>query len=270
MRVGIVRTDLPGAIYLQDVENTSQRNFSSQPRGQSRNFRYASDALLTGVLNTYAFLSLRGSNTGATADTDPNDTLRIRASATQPYSVITVTASDTAAKAAIANELNIAFQNAALPFVASVVGTNQIQIDTVAPNSGPGALLDIDTVANGSTLNTALGLTDGATLTGLTLTALRTAVYPTSVTINVATATITALSTFTNLTTAQQTALVDGIAEAVAPQLTETGPVLRSFAYGTISKLTDTSFQPGGARGGLVAGLAAAVVADDGSTPFTL
>jgi hypothetical protein len=199
-------------------------------------------------------------------DTSANDTLRIRVNGA--YVDIAVTSGAATPKTTILADLNAAFLTNGYPFVASIVGTNQIQIDTTI--AGQNALLDIDTFANGSTLNTPLGLTDGATLTPLTLTALRTAVYPTTTTIDVSSATVTALSTFANLTTTQQADLVDGIADVIAPSLIETGPALLSFAYGNLSKLRDTTFQPGGSRIGLTAGPAVAVLADDGVTPFTL
>lgn len=270
MRVGIVRTDLGPGIYLADVENRSQRAFSMEPSGQSRNVRQPTDNELTATLNTVAFVSEVGSDTNATVDTSTNDTLRIRQSATEAYSVITVSAGASTAKTLIRNELNAGFKNNNLGFVASVVGTNQIQIDSVAPNSGPSAVLDIDTIANGSLLSTPLGFTDGVTVNGLTVAALQTAVYPTSTTIDVSSATITALSTFSDLTAAQQTTLVDAIADDIAPQFVETGFALLSFVNGVMEKMVDTTFQPGGARVGLPAGLAAAILEDDGTTPFTV
>jgi hypothetical protein len=114
-----------------------------------------------------------------------------------------------------------------------------------------------------------LGLTDGATLTGLTVAALQVAVYPTTTTIDVSSATITALSTFANLTTTQQADLVAAIAEVIAPYFVETGYVLLSFVSGNLSEMRDAAFQPGGTYVGLPAGPAVAVVEDDGVTPFT-
>jgi len=263
MRVGVVRTDLGDGVYLSDLESRTHRTFSHSPPGQARTIHYPTDAELLTQLNSYALLSLRGTDTNANVDTSANDTLRIRQAGN--YYVIAVTSGAATPKTTIRDDLNTAFAAAGLQFVASVVGTNQLQIDSVAPNSGPGAVLDIDTIANGSTLNTPLGLTDGATLTGLTLSALRTAVYPTSTTIDVSSATIVALSTFTNLTSDQQASLVTAIADVVAPQLVETGSALRSFAIGVISKLRASTFQPHG----LPAGVGVAVVQNDGSTSMT-
>lgn len=49
MRVAVVRSDL-AHFYLADVENSSQRNFSSEPAGQSRYFHKPTDAELTALL----------------------------------------------------------------------------------------------------------------------------------------------------------------------------------------------------------------------------
>lgn len=273
MRVGIVRTDLGPGIYVADVENRSQRGFSMEPPGQSRNTRRPTDNELTATLNEVAFLSERGTDAGADADTSGgNNVLRIRQSATEAYAVITVTENANAAKTLLRNELNAGFKNNNLNFVAVLAGagTDQIQIDSIAPNSGPSAFLDIDSIANGSTLTTALGFTDGVNLVGLTVAALQTAVYPTGTTIDVSEATIAALSTFSELTAAQQTTLADAVADDIAPQFVETGFALLSFVNGVMEKMVDPTFQPGGARVGLPAGVAAAIVEDDGTTTFTI
>ncbi|KKM07707.1 hypothetical protein LCGC14_1731200, partial [marine sediment metagenome] len=101
--------------------------------------------------------------TNALVDTSVNDTLRIRANEEDDYVVITVTSGASTAKTVIRDDLNTAFITNNLPFLASIVGTNQIQIDSTIP----AAFIDIDTIANGSTLNTPLGLADGATVTPL-------------------------------------------------------------------------------------------------------
>jgi len=276
MRVGIVRSDI-GKVYLSDVENRSQRCFSSEPAGQSRNFVKPTDAALLAVLNSKAVLSAKGDNASATSNTTGgNNVLRIRTSATAAYTVITVTSNAALSKAQLVAEVNAGLLNAGLLVTATLLtgaDANKVQFDTVAPNSGPSAALQIDTTANGSTLNAALHSTWAAgppNLAGLPVASLKSAVYPTGTTINVASATITSLSTFASMQAAAQTALVTAVQDAVAPALVETGPVLLSFVYGVLSKLRSTAFQPGGARIGLPAGVAAAIVANDGSTVFTL
>jgi hypothetical protein len=276
MRVGIVRSDI-AKVYLADVENRAQRNFSSEPAGQSRYFVKPTDNGLLAVLNAKAILSAKGDNASATSNTTGgNNVLRIRASATAAYTVIVVTSNAALPKATLVAEINTALVNAGLPIVATLLtggDANKVQFDTVVPNSGPNAKLQIDTTANGSTLNAALHSGWAASppnLSGMSVATLKAAVYPTGTTINVASGTITALSTFASMQAAAQTSLVTAVQDAVAPSLVETGPVLLSFAYGILSKLRSTAFQPGGARIGLPAGVAAAIVQNDGSTAYTL
>jgi hypothetical protein len=135
MRVGLIRQDL-SRIYLDDVENTSQRNFSSQPPGQSRYFEFPSNTTLTSVLNQYAFLSNLG--TGAVFPltlTGANNTLTAIVVSGGPTVTMTIaTGSYTAAALATAMNAAFAANGLAQALVASVVG-GQIQVDTVAPGA---------------------------------------------------------------------------------------------------------------------------------------
>lgn len=269
MRVGIVRSDI-GKIFLNDVESRSQRCFSKEPPGQALYLHKPTDAELLAVLDGYANLTIRGSDTNATVDTTvANGTkLNIRTSSTAAFTQVTVTSNAALPKTQIVTELNAGFTAAGLPLVARISGTNQLTIDTTT--MGPTAYVEISAaLPSAGALHTVLGLAAAAT-TGLSVAALQAAVYPSAVTIDVSAATINALSTFALMTTAAQTALDEAVADAVAPHLVETGMALLSFAYGNLSKMRVASFWPGGVRSGIPAGIAAAIVADDGSTPFTV
>lgn len=267
MRVAIVRADI-SKYYLADIENTSQRDFSGEPKGQSRYFVHPTDAQLTAVLSRYALATLLGGNAGPYDTTVSNGTkLNIRVVGSGAYTQVTVRSGVAVTAAQVAADLNVAFVNAKLGASARVAGT-AVAIDTTA--GGPNVNLDLD-LSSPSTaaLQTVLGLSLTA-VPGVTLSAFKAVIYPSATTVNVASATILALGSLTNLSAAEKTALVDATQALVAPRLVETSKVLRSFAYGDISGLKKASFRPGGARSGLPAGIAAAVVADDGSTPFTL
>lgn len=273
MRIGIVRDDLPKGIYIDDIENTSQRNFSSQQKGQSRYLKKPTDAEITAFLTEDAVVpvSTTGTDTAATVDTSSNDTLRIRRGASDAYVVVTVTSGATTAKTVIANDLNLAFLNQGLPFVASVGASNELIIKSKAPNTGPSGRLQIDTVANGSTLSTAVGFNvAGVIVSGVTTAAFKAVVYPTSTNIDVGTASLTALFSTSELEVPELEILIEQTQDFIAPRFVETGMVLRSFSSGVISQLSSPDFQPGGDRGNLTAGTAAAVLADDGVTIFTL
>lgn len=271
MRAGFVnRTDLPKGLYIDDIEDSSRRNFSSQPKGQSRVLRRPVDADMNAILAATALVTVRGANVAATVDTTgANATkLNIKTSAAAAYTQVTVTSNAALAKTTIVAELNAGFRNAGLGLVARISGTNQITIDTTV--GGPGGYISISAASPSvGALHTTVGLT-AATTSGLSLAALRTAVYPTATTIDVSSATLLALSTFSLLASADQTALVEAVADLVAPAFSETSLVLLSFVNGVFGKAAAASFQPGGSRIGLTAGPALAILADDGSTPFTV
>ncbi len=268
MRIGIVRTDI-AKIFLSDVENSSQRDFSSQPKGQSRYFVHPTDAQLTAVLNRYALATLLGTNTSTFNTTGSNATkLNIRTKTTDSYKQVTVRSGAAVTAAQIVTDLNLAFRNNSIAALARVSGTS-VAIDTVL--GGPGVNLDLDASSpSTAALQTVLGLSVTA-VAGTTVSALKAAIYPSVTTVNVASATIIGVSaSLTNMTAAAQAALVAAVQDIVAPRIVETGPVLLSFYKGVLSKMRNASFRPGGARVNLPAKAACVVLADDGSTVFTL
>ena len=267
MRVAALRTDI-SKIYLADVENRAQRCFSSEPQGQSRYFERPTLTQLLGVLNTYAFLTLYGSNNAATVNTAlGNNIFKVKTAASAAFTTITVTSGAAVPKATLVTDLNTAFTANGLPLLARLDG-NHLVVDSTGSNVGVSAYIGVDVDLN-STLNPIVGFTAGA-LSGISVLTLSSTVYPAPNTIDVSSASILALSTFTYLTTAAQDALVGAVADTVAPSIVETGPALLSFVYGNLSKYRSSSFRPGGERVGLVAGPAVAVVDDDGVTPFSV
>lgn len=270
MRIGMVRTDI-AHVYLSDVENASQRDFSSQPKGQSLYLVHPTDAQLTAVLNKYALATLLGTNTSTFNTTGGNNTkLNIRTSASAAYQQVTVRSGASVTAAQIVTDLNLAFKSAGIAALARVAGTS-VAIDTVL--GGPNVNLSLSAgTPSTATLQTVLGLSTVA-VPGVTLATLKAAIYPTATTVNVASATVAALGGATgliNLSTAELASLVGAVQALVAPRLVETGPVLRSFAYGILSKLASSGFRPGGIRAGLPAGVACEVLNDDGVTPYVL
>jgi hypothetical protein len=366
MRVAPLRSDI-GHIYLDDVENASQRNFSSEPVGQSRYFDLPTDAGIASMLASVAFVTLLGTNASTFNTTGSNATkLNIKASASASYTQITVTSGAAQTAAQVVADLNAGFSSNGLPFLARVSGTH-VAIDSTV--GGPNAFIELSASSpSTAALQTVLGLTAGSAVSGLTVAALKNAVYvgvnavagqtgsaasiatagpygvngttvalltgltgmtaamvgqcitvsgatsavnngtflitgyvsSTSVyaankdaiadasngsltwtqyanlSVNVSAATINALSTFTNLSTAQQTALDNAVANLIAPSLVETGPVLLSFVYGKLGLLSSTAFQPGfpnvttETRLGYPPGPAVACVEADGVTPYTV
>jgi hypothetical protein len=99
-----------------------------------------------------------GTDTAASVNTTVNKTLLIRDTATHAYSSITVTSGAATAKTTIVTDLTAGFLSAGLALTAVIAGTNQIKITTTA------GYIDIDTVAHGSNLNTAVGFPAGNTI----------------------------------------------------------------------------------------------------------
>jgi len=269
MRIGVVRSDIP-KIYLSDLENTSQRNFSSEAAGQSRYISKPTDAKLAAVLAIHGSVAVLATDTAASVNTSTNNTLRIRRGAADTYQVVVVTTGAAVTKVQLVADLNAAFATSGLAVSASISGTNQVLLTSTGTNKGVDSRLQIDSAANGSTLSTALGFNvAGVTLTGLSVAALKAAVYPTATTINVATATITALGSINSLAAAQKASLVLAVQDAVAPSFSATTRLNKSATSGVLSKLTSASFRPGKGVTGLPAGICVAMVQDDGSTVFT-
>lgn len=110
---------------------------------------------------------ITGSDTSATVSTIGANALRVRMNNAAGYSILTVTSGAAQSKSTIAAELNTAIAGSALAnYVRAYVNAfNQIVLETLKRDDDPdgdgfyrGNILQIDTVANGSTLNTPLGI----------------------------------------------------------------------------------------------------------------
>lgn len=264
----MIRNDI-GGVYIADVENTSQRYFSSEPAGQSRYVKKPTNSDLASVLNLYGAVSVLASNTTASVNTSTNNTLRVRQGSGSFLSIV-VTAGASTSKSVIASDITRVMMANNFPAKAVVAGSNQILIYTTGSNQGPSASLEIDSVANGSTLSTAVGFnTAGVTLTGVSVSTLVAAIYPTASTVDVSSSTILALGSFSSLPSSERSSLVNAIADAVAPRLVETDRVVASATSGMISKLASSSFHPGRGHTGVEAGAALVLLEDDGVTVWS-
>src|SRR5690606_593494 len=150
-----------------------------------------------------------------------DDTLRIRDSSSGSFVDIVVTSGGVTAKGTIVSDLNTGFGANGLSLQASISGTNQVLI--VSTTSGVTSYVEVHAVGSGSTLSTAIGYAaGGVTSASAGTTPIEAAVYPTSTTIDVSAATITAVGDIADLPQATQDAIVTAIADLVAPQLSET------------------------------------------------
>lgn len=267
MRLASLRTDI-SKIYLSDVENSSQRDFSSEADGQSLYLKHPTDADFTTLLKAVAPVTVLGTAATPFDTTVANGTkLNVRTSSTSSYVQITVRSSASATAAQVAADLNAAFLNAGIKATARVSGTH-VAIDSMA--KGPSAYLQLSASSpSTAALQTVLGLSTSASA-GVTVSALKAVIYPTPTTADVSSATITGIAGFASLSTAVQAAIVAAVQDRAAPRLVETSLVLRSYVYGVISKLRSAAFRPGGSRIALPAKAAVYVLADDGSSLFVL
>jgi hypothetical protein len=263
MRVGVIRGDVPGPIFLADLEPTSQTNFPVEPAGQTRYLSRPTSATVGAMLSASIPASLvsTGAITFPLTINGGNHTLRIRE--TGSYAVLTVAN-------AIYNNITtlVAAVNAAigvLPIKALAFSSTKLALQTTL-SKGAGTILQVDSVGNGSTFNTPAVLgAGGQTKTVPTAAAFITATLPVGGPLDVSAATIRT-SLGGGLTDAQ----VGIAADAIAPQFVETDTALKSFQVGALSGLLSASYNPDPNRlPAITPGAAVTVVADDGSTIFS-
>lgn len=280
MRIGVIRGDLSGPIFLGDLEPVSQQNPTTEPRGQERYIGRPTILKLETALahpTKGAGATIEGSDIAANFPitiTAANDDLKVKTSSAAAYTTVLV------AQAAYANlTLFLAAINVALAGTGVVArqgtGSGQrVALETVA--KGVNTYLQIDSTAGGSVANTPLGLgASSVTRTMPSAAAFITALNPVSGTLNVSNTAINGVGSATSanalslIPTARglQTALAD----AIAPKFAETPVVLDSFLYGHIAGYRNSAYNPDKRRVPAVAnGAAIAIVADDGSTAYTL
>jgi hypothetical protein len=279
MRLGVIRGDLPGPIFLSDLEPVSRYNPSVEPRGQER---YVSRPTTVGVE-----AALSDSTTGAGAvhngsdisGTFPltinagNEDLKVRTSATPTaFTTVTIANAAYATLALLVTAVNTALTGTGITCRQNVTANGiALESDTYGVDS----FIENDDVAGGSTSNTALGLVDGAVRDMPSAADFITDCLPVAGPLDVSTATVNAVGAGTNanalslIPAARGT--VTALADAIAPQFIETTVALDCFLVGNMADLLSANFNPDTRRHPpLVNGAAIEVVEDDGSTTFAL
>jgi len=268
MRVAVIRGDLPGPLFLADLEDVSQYNPPTEPRGQERYLTRPTSASFGAAMALYAPASL-----GSTADitfpvvvTGLNQTLKLRQSASDAYTSYLIPTGSYANMTLLLAAINSILSGTGA-FVAVALGTAptlRIAIQTVV--KGAASRIQYDTTAGGSTANTPLSLAaGGANFTVPAASAVITATVPVGGPVDVRPVTIrTQLGT--GLTQAQWEALQN----ALAPRLIDTDTAVKSFQVGYLSDLRNAAYNPDPNRlPAITPGAAISVVADDGQTLFT-
>lgn len=280
MRIGVIRGDLPGPIFLGDVERVSQYNPSTEPRGQERYISRPTVAQIEAVLGnatTGAGATIEGSDLTANFPITinaSNDDLKVRTSATASYTTVLIAQAAYANLAALLAAVNAALAGTG---ITARQGTGSGQRVALESNTkGVNSYVQVDSTAGGSVANTPLGFgASSVTRTMPSAAAFITALNPVGGTLDVSTATINGVGATTNanalglIPTSRGTQVA--LANEIAPKFAETSALLESFLVGHIAGYRNAGFNPDKRRvPALPNGAAIAVLADDGSTAFSL
>lgn len=269
MRVGITRGDLPGPLFMADLEPTSQTNFPTEPSGQTRYVGRPDPTNVGKALSTAPATLFSGVDIVFPLTINgANDTLLLRTASSGAFTTVTIAHAAYAGMTTLLAAINAGLVAAGIGVVArtsiGLSATLRLTLNTTLL-LGPGAVLQNDTIAHGSTANTALGLSDGSSWTVTTAAAAITALLPVGGPLDVSQATVLVTVSY-GLSLAQ----VKAIADAIAPQFVETDVALKSFEVGNLHGYLLASFSPDPSRlPALVLGPALTVVADDGVSVFT-
>lgn len=273
MYVGVIRGDMPGPIFIADVEPLSQTNFPTEPFGQSVYVARPSATQLTDYLGgldaNYANTPYQGSGgvpagiEGSATPTFPvvitgaNNVLAFKNLSAASFTNVTVASGTYSTMTALLTALNAAMSPTGLGSATTDVATGSL---VVIQSSIPGVGSFIQ-VGSGS-INATLNLANNQTFTMPAATAIIAALLPVGGPLNVSAATV--------LTNLGASPAAQGAVGIIAPHFTETTAVIQSFQLGVIAKFLEATYTPDPTRlPALALGAAITVVADDGHTLFT-
>lgn len=267
MRIAVIRGDLPGPVFLADLEDVSQYNPPTEPKGQERYLSRPTSTSFGAAMDLYApatFASI-GDITFPLVINAGNQTLKVRDdfAGFETYLIPTGAYADiTTLLAAINVALGAVGTYVALPL--ATAPTLRIAIQTVA--KGAGTYIEFDSTAGGSTANTPLVFSPGGDdKTVPSAATVITATVPVGGPVDVSPATLR-----TQIGPGLTDAQMAGLQNALAPLLVETDAAIKSFQVGYLYDLRNAAYNPDPSRlPPITPGAAIAVVADDGTTPFT-
>jgi len=270
MRIGVIRGDLSGPIFLADLEPTSQTDFPVEPAGSTRYLSRPDSTVGASALALVpATIASTGDITFPLTVNGSNNVLKLRILSTGLYTTVTIASATYANITTLLAAINAALVTAAISAHAStsigLSSTLRIALSTTA-SFGPGATIGIDSTGNGSIANASLGLgTAARAVTVPTVASMVAAFLPVGGPLDVSQATI--LSTVGYGLSLVQ---VKAIADAIAPQFVESNVAIQSLKKGNLAGFLSASFNPDVYRlPAISAGAAITVVHDDGSTVFS-
>lgn len=263
MRIGVIRGDLPGPIFVADLEPTSQVNVPTEPPGQTRYISRPTAVTVAPFIKTVpASVASTGNISFPLTLNFTNNNLDLSGTAAVPAVSATISAGTYANIDALVGAVNQSL--ATTGFVASALSPTKLAIRTTV--TGEGTFLTYGSVASGSTFNTAAALAVGGfTHTVPSAGAFILGTLPVGGPLNVSVANVRSI-----LGGGLSVAQAQAAADLIAPRFIESNTVLESYLVGEVGNLLSASFNPDPTRIPFIAsGPAIAVVEDDGVTPFS-
>jgi hypothetical protein len=277
MYVGVIRGDMPGPIFIGDMETISQTNFTTEPVGQTAYISRPSATTLTDYLGgldaNYDNALYQGSGgvpagiIGTAAVTFPltltggNNVLSLQSSSGGTFVAYTIATGVYSTMKSLLAAVNAAIAGSgAQATTDTATGTFFILQSTVP---GVGSYIGVNATGT-STFNTPSNLTGSSNFTMPTAATIITSLLGTPPTgpLNVSAANIKS-----NLGSSPAVA---GAVNIIAPQFVETLEAIQSFQVGVLSKYLETTYNPDPTLlPPLAYGPAISVVQNDGTSLFS-
>lgn len=266
MRIGVIRGDLPQPVILSGLEPIVQHNPMVEPEGQDFYLGRPTVANVTAALATVPASIESPSDIGIlpVLVNGGNQTLKLRRADSGAYTTILVATGSYATVGDLLAAINTALDSSGFPAVADFGSTDLRVMLRSTEDFGPGATLETDSVAGGSTFNGPAAFGASAlTFTVPDAGTVITATLPVGGPIDVSAATLLTL-----IGPAVRGSERETFSDSIAPRVYETAVALDALRNGVLAGLLSSTFNPDPNR--LPNGAAIEVVEDDGVTAFTV
>lgn len=271
MRVGVIRNDLSAPILAADLEQVSRRNTSVDPPGQVAYLSYPT------VVNVEAALADPATGAGATITGSDisgslpltidgtNDALMLKTASGDAFTTYDIANAAYSTIAALVDALNTAFGSD--PVRAFDGGNSNIVLESTL--YGVDSYLELDTVANGSTGNTDLGLANGDVRDMPSAADFIAGVGLPGGPLDLSQATVEAIGAGDNANALEpyyDAGQYLGVLDAFAQLFAETDVAVESCLVGMMSGYASAAFNPDSRNPAVSAGAAVTILDDDGSS----
>jgi hypothetical protein len=261
MYVGVIRGDMPGPIFISDVEPLSQTNFPTEPFGQTAYISRPSVTALTNYLGgldpDQANPQYQGSGgvpagvEGTAAVTFPltltgsNNVIRVKNVSTASFTAFTIATGTYPTMANLLTAINAAL-NPAPGVLGIATATTDVATGTLvviqSTVMGVGSYIAIDTTGNGSTFNTPSNFSSsGTSFTMPTAATIIGSLNPVATPPATGSINVSAANVLANLGASPA---AQGAVGIICPHFTETLQVIQSFQVGVMSKFLELTYNP--------------------------